>query len=135
TGPDKGGRSRHDRPVLPRLLRRCVSRARAAAARDGQVGARTPGRADAPHPAAPNPGTRHPGTRHPERLVLREGLSYQAAGVDVGAYEHMLERVRPLISATHGPAVVSGIGPFAGLYELPGGGRLAASADSVGTKV
>ena len=63
------------------------------------------------------------------------GLSYAAAGVDVDAYERMLERVRPLISATHGTEVVSGIGPFAGLYELPGGGRLAASADSVGTKV
>lgn len=67
--------------------------------------------------------------------MLQEGLSYQAAGVDVQAYERMLERVRPLISATHGGEVVSGIGPFAGLYELPGGGRLAASTDSVGTKV
>jgi phosphoribosylformylglycinamidine cyclo-ligase len=67
--------------------------------------------------------------------VRGAGLSYAAAGVDVDAYERMLERVRPLISATHGPEVVSGIGPFAGLYELPGGGRLAASADSVGTKV
>ena len=67
--------------------------------------------------------------------MLPEGLSYQAAGVDVEAYERMLERVRPLISATQGPEVVSGVGPFAGLYEVPGGGRLAASADSVGTKV
>ena len=67
--------------------------------------------------------------------MLQERLSYRAAGVDIKAYERMLERVRPLISATHGPQVVGGVGPFAGVYELPGGGRLAASADSAGTKV
>ena len=67
--------------------------------------------------------------------MLQERLSYKTAGVDIGAYKRMLERVTPLISATHGPEVVTGIGPFAGIYELPGGGRLAASADSAGTKV
>ena len=67
--------------------------------------------------------------------MLQERLSYKAAGVDIDAYKRMLERVTPLVSATHGPEVVTGIGPFAGIYELPGGGRLAASADSVGTKV
>ncbi len=64
-----------------------------------------------------------------------EGLSYAAAGVDIEAYGRMLERVRPLIAATQGPEVATGIGPFAGLYELPGGARLAASADGVGTKI
>ncbi len=64
-----------------------------------------------------------------------EGLSYAAAGVDIEAYERALERVKPLIAATHGKEVAVGIGPFAGLYALPGGGRLAASADGVGTKI
>ena len=65
-----------------------------------------------------------------------EGLSYAAAGVDVDAYQRMLERVKPLIAATHGPQVASAVGPFAGLYELPGGASyLAASADGVGTKI
>jgi phosphoribosylformylglycinamidine cyclo-ligase len=64
-----------------------------------------------------------------------EGLSYAAAGVDVAAYERVLERVKPLIAATHGPEVAQGVGPFAGLYSLPGGGHLAASADGVGTKI
>ena len=64
-----------------------------------------------------------------------EGLSYAAAGVDIEAYARMLERVRPLIAATQGPEVATGIGPFAGLYELPGGAHLAASADGVGTKI
>jgi phosphoribosylformylglycinamidine cyclo-ligase len=64
-----------------------------------------------------------------------EGLSYAAAGVDIAAYERALERVKPMIAATHGKEVTAGVGPFAGLYALPGGGRLAASADGVGTKI
>ena len=64
-----------------------------------------------------------------------EGLSYAAAGVDIEAYERALERVRPLIAATQGREVAAGIGPFAGLYRLPDGSRLAASADGVGTKI
>src|SRR5438876_11889895 len=64
-----------------------------------------------------------------------EGLSYAAAGVDIEAYERALERVKPLIAATHGKEVAEGVGPFAGLYALPGGGHLAASADGVGTKI
>jgi phosphoribosylformylglycinamidine cyclo-ligase len=64
-----------------------------------------------------------------------EGLSYAAAGVDIEAYERVLARVKPLITATHGEDVALGVGPFAGLYALPGGGHLAASADGVGTKI
>jgi len=64
-----------------------------------------------------------------------EGLSYAAAGVDIEAYERVLGRVKPLIAATHGKEVAVGVGPFAGLYALPGGGHLAASADGVGTKI
>jgi phosphoribosylformylglycinamidine cyclo-ligase len=67
--------------------------------------------------------------------VSSEGLSYAAAGVDIEAYERALERVKPLIAATHGKEVAVGVGPFAGLYKLPGGGHLAASADGVGTKI
>jgi phosphoribosylformylglycinamidine cyclo-ligase len=67
--------------------------------------------------------------------VNTEGLSYAAAGVDVAAYERALERVKPLIAATHGKEVAAGVGPFAGLYTLPGGAKLAASADGVGTKI
>jgi phosphoribosylformylglycinamidine cyclo-ligase len=67
--------------------------------------------------------------------VSGEGLSYAAAGVDIEAYERALEMVKPLIAATHGKEVAVGVGPFAGLYALPGGGHLAASADGVGTKV
>src|SRR5450759_1512121 len=68
-------------------------------------------------------------------LIGAEGLSYAAAGVDIEAYERALERVKPLIAATHGKDVAVGVGPFAGLYALPGGGRLAASADGGGIKI
>ena len=64
-----------------------------------------------------------------------EGLSYAAAGVDIEAYERALERVKPLIAATQGKEVAAGVGPFAGLYSLPDGSHLAASADGVGTKI
>ncbi|MFI5281563.1 MAG: phosphoribosylformylglycinamidine cyclo-ligase [Candidatus Dormibacterales bacterium] len=64
-----------------------------------------------------------------------ESPSYAAAGVDIAAYERALERLKPLIAATHGSEVAVGVGPFAGLYALPGGGHLAASADGVGTKI
>ncbi len=66
--------------------------------------------------------------------MTQEGLSYAAAGVDIAAYERALARVKPLIEATLGPAA-GAVGGFAGLYEIPGAGHLAASADGVGTKV
>lgn len=68
-------------------------------------------------------------------LRSSDDLSYATVGVDIEAYEQVLERVKPLIAATQGPDVVAGVGPFAGLYSLPRGGDLAASADGVGTKI
>ncbi len=68
-------------------------------------------------------------------IPFQEGLSYAEAGVDIGAYERMLERVKPLIAATPGGDVAGGVGPFAGLVRVPGAGHLAASADGVGTKI
>ncbi len=67
--------------------------------------------------------------------MRNEGLSYAAAGVDIEAYERALERVKPLIAATHGENVAVGVGPFAGLFTLADGSHLAASADGVGTKI
>ena len=68
-------------------------------------------------------------------MIPDEGLTYAAAGVDVEVKQRLLGRVRGLIEATHGPEVAAGVGPFAGLYRLPSGGHLAASADGVGTKI
>jgi phosphoribosylformylglycinamidine cyclo-ligase len=69
-------------------------------------------------------------------ITPQEGLSYADAGVDIGAYNRVFDRLKALVDQTHGPAVSKGIGGFAGLYELLGGtGHLAASADGVGTKI
>ena len=66
----------------------------------------------------------------------RENLTYADTGVDIAGSERMLERVKPLIAASQSQGVVQGVGPFAGLFEMPSeGGLLAASADGVGTKI
>jgi phosphoribosylformylglycinamidine cyclo-ligase len=63
-------------------------------------------------------------------------LTYADTGVDIAGSERLLERVKPLIAASQAPGVVQGVGPFAGLFQVPpGGGLLAASADGVGTKI
>jgi phosphoribosylformylglycinamidine cyclo-ligase len=65
-----------------------------------------------------------------------EAMTYAEAGVDVPAYNALLERVRPLLATAQTERVTSGVGPFAGLYRLPGdAGHLAASVDGVGTKI
>src|SRR3981081_558710 len=103
------------------MFRRLLPGSGATAARDGQDAVRGPSARQDLGVASQN--------------MSSEGLSYAAAGVDIAAYEPALERVKPLIAATHGKDVAVGVGPFAGLYNLPGGGRLAASADGVGTKI
>ena len=65
--------------------------------------------------------------------------TYKEAGVDIEAGDQAVELIEPLARATHGPAVLSGIGPFAGIFALdPVRYRqpvLVASTDGVGTKV
>jgi phosphoribosylformylglycinamidine cyclo-ligase len=65
-------------------------------------------------------------------------LTYRDAGVDIDAGNALVERIRPLVAATRRPGVLSGIGGFGGLFELPGGYRepvLVAGTDGVGTKL
>jgi phosphoribosylformylglycinamidine cyclo-ligase len=67
----------------------------------------------------------------------RPTLTYAAAGVDDEAARRFVERIRPMARSTHGPEVLAGVGPFAGMFKL-GGYRapvLVSSTDSVGTKV
>lgn len=66
-------------------------------------------------------------------------LTYAAAGVDIGAAERAVEKIRPLVASTHRPEVVGGIGGFGGLFALPPGRYheplLVAATDGVGTKL
>ncbi len=72
--------------------------------------------------------------------MTSEPLTYAAAGVDTEAGDKAVELMKDAVRRTHGPAVLGGVGGFAGLYDLSAFRRyrrplLATSTDGVGTKV
>ncbi|MCH7697494.1 MAG: phosphoribosylformylglycinamidine cyclo-ligase [Chloroflexi bacterium] len=64
-------------------------------------------------------------------------LTYADAGVNLEARAKFVERLGPIAKATHGPQVLSGVGPFGGMFKLGDYKEpvLVSSTDSVGTKV
>jgi phosphoribosylformylglycinamidine cyclo-ligase len=65
------------------------------------------------------------------------GESYQAAGVDIGAGEAAVERIKAKVRSTYRPEVLGDIGGFGGLVSMPSGYHqpvLVSSTDGVGTK-
>ncbi|HET8640458.1 MAG TPA: phosphoribosylformylglycinamidine cyclo-ligase [Pseudonocardiaceae bacterium] len=72
-------------------------------------------------------------------FYARPPLTYAAAGVDIGAGEEAVDRLRPWAEKARRPEVLGDIGGFAGLFRLrldrwreP---VLASSTDGVGTKI
>lgn len=67
------------------------------------------------------------------------GLSYRAAGVDIDAGNALVERIKPLAAATFRPGVLTGLGGFGALFELPLDRYrqpvLVSGTDGVGTKL
>ena len=67
------------------------------------------------------------------------GLSYRDAGVDIDRGERLVERIKPLAAATHRPGVLTGIGGFGALFEIPTDRYrrpvLVSGTDGVGTKL
>jgi phosphoribosylformylglycinamidine cyclo-ligase len=61
--------------------------------------------------------------------------AYRAAGVDLEAAAAAIDRIRELAGAASAPGVVSGVGGFAGLFNIGDGRFLAAATDGVGTKL
>jgi phosphoribosylformylglycinamidine cyclo-ligase len=59
------------------------------------------------------------------------GATYEQAGVSLGTAEGVVERLRAAVEATG----ATGFGAFAGIYPLDAQRLLAASTDSVGTKL
>jgi len=66
-------------------------------------------------------------------------LSYRDTGVDIDKGHTFVERLKPLLKATHRKEVVSGLGGFGALFHLDTGKIkdpiLVSSADGVGTKL
>jgi phosphoribosylformylglycinamidine cyclo-ligase len=64
---------------------------------------------------------------------------YTEAGVDIDAGNRMVDLIKPIVSKTFKPGVITDIGGFAGLYSMQGKDMknpvLVASTDGVGTKL
>jgi len=75
----------------------------------------------------------------PLSTTPQEGLSYQAAGVDIDAGNALVERIKPVAARTRIPGVLAGLGGFGSLFELPVDRYrrpvLVAGTDGVGTKL
>lgn len=50
-----------------------------------------------------------------------ETLNYAKAGVDIDAGHALVENINPIAQRTFRPGVLSGLGGFGGLFELPAG--------------
>ena len=66
-------------------------------------------------------------------------VTYKDAGVDIDAGLAVIDKIKPLVKATHNDKVLSNIGLFGGFYEADFAGYerpvLVASTDGVGTKL
>ena len=64
---------------------------------------------------------------------------YSEAGVDIDRGNAFVERIKPLVAATHKRGVLSDLGGFSGLFSLSGehvnNPVLVSSTDGVGTKL
>jgi phosphoribosylformylglycinamidine cyclo-ligase len=66
------------------------------------------------------------------------GLSYKDAGVDIDAGDALVEKIKSVTQSTRRPEVLSGLGGFGALCELPSGYQkpvLVSATDGVGTKL
>jgi phosphoribosylformylglycinamidine cyclo-ligase len=67
------------------------------------------------------------------------GLTYAQAGVDIGAGDALVERIKPLAKATERAGTMAGLGGFGALFDLKAAGFrdpiLVAATDGVGTKL
>jgi len=68
-----------------------------------------------------------------------KSATYRDAGVDIDAGKRLVERIKPLVKATHREGVLGGIGGFGGLFQLDtqkfAEPVLVSGTDGVGTKL
>ncbi|MEN8178177.1 MAG: phosphoribosylformylglycinamidine cyclo-ligase [Pseudomonadota bacterium] len=66
-------------------------------------------------------------------------LSYRDAGVDIDAGNQLIEQIKPIVKQTFRPGVLTGLGGFGALFELPWDRFrqpvLVSGTDGVGTKL
>ncbi|MGB3509977.1 MAG: phosphoribosylformylglycinamidine cyclo-ligase [Microcoleaceae cyanobacterium] len=65
-------------------------------------------------------------------------MDYKQAGVDVEAGREFVDNIRNLVTSTHRPEVLGGLGGFSGFFALPSGYKepvLVSGTDGVGTKL
>lgn len=71
--------------------------------------------------------------------MAQRGESYKEAGVDIEKADRFIQRIKPLVAATHTKGVMADIGGFGGLFKLDSNNIdepvLVASTDGVGTKL
>ncbi|MBL0169014.1 MAG: phosphoribosylformylglycinamidine cyclo-ligase [Propionivibrio sp.] len=68
----------------------------------------------------------------------KQSLSYRDAGVDISAGDELVERIKPFARKTIREGVLSGLGGFGALFEVPRRYRepvLVSGTDGVGTKL
>jgi len=94
------------------------------------------------HSHLPNIGTRFEMTKasqHDTSSAKKSpGLSYKDAGVDIDAGNALVEKIKSVTQSTRRPEVLSGLGGFGALCEIPEGYRkpvLVSATDGVGTKL
>jgi len=75
----------------------------------------------------------------PPKRTPGPNLSYRDAGVDIDAGNALVERIKPVVAKTFRPGVLTGLGGFGALFELPAGRYrnpvLVSGTDGVGTKL
>ena len=70
--------------------------------------------------------------------MTQQSLSYRDAGVDISAGDELVERIKPFAKKTLREGVLSGLGGFGALFEVPKRYRepvLVSGTDGVGTKL
>lgn len=70
---------------------------------------------------------------------MKQNLTYRDAGVDIDSGNALIDRIKPLATATRREGVLGGLGGFGSLFELPVGKYrqpvLVSGTDGVGTKL